>query len=273
VIQQGAEYLANNFTEIPAFSNLLTVGGGRGCRFNLFVQSISQIEHKYGREQSQTITDNCHCWIYLKTANIETAAQITKKLGQYTVSSYSRSSSYNSSGTSAGNVSSSMNLIARALLTEDEILRIERPYALVMLTGSYPAVMRLPDLSEQLFNIALGLGDMEHNRKLRRIREQSRKPREPEKVRLWGIWDLYSKKKRTSNDFDEYGGAEIGHEYAPDNEDGTLRLPAKVFPGAVSLADAARAGREIDEMFTQFKRANRLRSKQDDNKEWRIERL
>jgi type IV secretion system protein VirD4 len=113
----------------------LTVGGGRGGRFNLFVQSISQLEHKYGCEQAQTITDNCHCWIYLKTANVETASQITKKLGQYTTSSYSRSNSYNSSGASGGNVSNSMNLIARSLLIEEEILRIERPFALVMYAG------------------------------------------------------------------------------------------------------------------------------------------
>ena len=62
-----------NLTKIPAFSNILTVSGGRGCRFNLFVQSISQIDNKYGREESQTICENCHCWIYLKTASGETA--------------------------------------------------------------------------------------------------------------------------------------------------------------------------------------------------------
>jgi type IV secretion system protein VirD4 len=271
-----------NFTEIPAFSNLLTVGGGRGCRFNLFVQSISQIEHKYGREEAATITDNCHCWIYLKTANVETATQITKKLGQYTTSSYSRSSSYNSSGTSSGNVSNSMNLIARSLLTEDEILRIERPFALVMLAGHYPAVMRLPDLSEWKFNIALGLGDKEHNRILRELRERSRKARKPAPIELWGIWDKYRPKRKPSADFDEQGGAEMDEVYYEDG--GTMRIPARVYPsapaerlarrapGAVSMAEAARAGRQIDEMFTQFKKVNGLRSKNEFNME-RIDRL
>jgi type IV secretion system protein VirD4 len=256
-----------NFTEIPAFSNLLTVGGGRGMRFNLFVQSISQIEHKYGREQAQTITDNCHCWIYLKTANVETATQITKKLGQYTASSYSRSNSYNSSGTSAGNVSSSMNLIARPLLTEDEILRIERPYALVMLAGQYPAVMRLPDLSEWRFNRALGMGDPEHNRKLRALREKSREARKSVPIELWGIWEKYRPKKPLSDEFDDRSDAET---YCIENGDETLRIPANVFPGETGMADVARAGREIDEMFARFKRANGLRSKQERE---RIERL
>jgi len=52
-----------------------------------------------------------------------------------------------------------MNLIARALLTEDEIMRIERPHALVMYSGVYPALTKLPDLSKWQFNTALGLGD------------------------------------------------------------------------------------------------------------------
>ena len=178
-----------NFTKIPAFSNLLTVGGGRGCRFNLFVQGFSQIEAKYGREEAQTIMDNCHCWIYLKTANTETASVIAKKLGQYTTSSYSRSASYSGGGSSGGNTSNSMNLIARSLLTEDEILRMERPHTLVMYAGHYPAIMRLPDLSDWQFNQALGMGDKEHNRLLREMREAERVQREAKPVVLWGIWD------------------------------------------------------------------------------------
>jgi len=180
-----------NFSQIPAFSNILTVGASRGCRFNLFVQSISQIEDKYGREQAQVIIENCHNWIYLKTSSHETAGQIAKRLGQYTTSSYSRSSSYSSSGKSGGNISNSFNLIARSLLTEDEIQRIERPYALVMCLGHYPAIMRLPDISKWSFNTALGLGDKEHNRRLRKMREQGRTGRTPEPIKLWGIWNEF----------------------------------------------------------------------------------
>ena len=178
-----------NFTEIPAFSNMLTVGGGRGIRFNLFVQSLAQIEEKYGREHAQTIADNCHGWIYLKTTDDGTATKITKKLGHYTTSSYSRSSSY--SPNSSGNTSNSMNLITRALLTEDEIMRLERPYALVMYSGQYPAITQLPDLSKWRFNAVLGLGDKEHNRKVREDREKSRTARNPEQIKLWKIWEKY----------------------------------------------------------------------------------
>lgn len=53
-----------------------------------------------------------------------------KNFGTYTTSSWSES---NSSSGGAVNKSNSMNLSQRSLLIPDEVLRIERPYLLVML--------------------------------------------------------------------------------------------------------------------------------------------
>lgn len=178
-----------NFTTIPAFGNMLTVAGGRRIRFNLFLQSFSQLENKYGKDIAENIRDNCQIWIYLKTASNETASIISKKLGTYTTSSYSRSNSYNKY--QSGNNSESMNLISRALLTEDEILRIERPYVLVIETGLFPIITKLPDISKWSFNDLFGMGDQEHNRKLRFERENKREKREIKDIKLWGIWNLY----------------------------------------------------------------------------------
>ena len=178
-----------NFTTIPSFGNMLTVAGGRRIRFNLFLQSFSQLENKYGREISENIRDNCQTWIYLKTASNETASIISKKLGTYTTSSYSRSSSYNSYQN--GSSSESMNLISRNLLTEDEILRIERPYVLVIQTVLFPIITKLPDISKWKFNSLFGMGDQEHNRNLRLERESNRPVKEIENIKLWGIWNSY----------------------------------------------------------------------------------
>lgn len=142
-----------------------------------------------GKEGSENILDNCQTWIYLKTANYETATKIMKKLGNYTTSSYSKSSSY--SKYQSGNNSQSMNLISRPLLTEDEILRIERPYVLVINSGNYPAITKIPDLSKWYYNTLLGLGDEIHNRKIRADRENARKIHELSKMKLWGIWNEY----------------------------------------------------------------------------------
>ena len=178
-----------NFTTIPAFGNMLTVAGGRRIRFNLFLQSFSQLDNKYGKEVSENIRDNCQTWIYLKTASNETANIISKKLGTYTTSSYSKSNSYNKYQSS--NNSESMNLTSRALLTEDEILRIERPYVLVIQTGLFPIITKLPDISKWSFNKLFGMGNQEENRLLRLEREKNRETREIKDIKLWGIWNLY----------------------------------------------------------------------------------
>ena len=178
-----------NFTTIPAFSNMLTVAGGRRIRFNLFLQSFSQLENKYGKDIAENIRDNCQTWIYLKTSSNETASVIAKKLGCYTTSSYSRSSSY--SKYQNGSNSESMNLISRNLLTEDEILRIERPYVLVIQTGIFPIITKLPDISKWRFNTLFEMGDQEHNRQLRFEREGKRPIKDIEDIKLWGIWNMY----------------------------------------------------------------------------------
>ena len=179
-----------NFTTIPAFSNMLTVAGGRKIRFNIFLQSFAQLENKYGKEIAENIRDNCQTWLYLKTASNETATIISKKLGNYTTSSYSRSNSYTKY--QSGSNSESMNLISRALLTEDEILRIERPHILVISTGFFPIITKLPDISKWQFNKLYGMGNQEHNKILRKEREEKRVERTEKDIELWGIWEKYN---------------------------------------------------------------------------------
>ncbi len=179
-----------NFSKIPDFTNKLTVGGGRGIRFNLFLQSFAQIEEKYGKEVSRTIRGNCQTWIYLQADDLETLEEISKKLGNYTVSTYSLSASLNSNSSSS---SQSINLTGRALLDPNEVRLISRPYSLVI-SRDNPAIMFAPDISEMYFNDILGLGDKEHNRLVREIRENKRKVRNIKsgQINLWGIWEFYN---------------------------------------------------------------------------------
>ena len=179
-----------NFAKISDFMSMLTVGGGRGIRFNLFIQSFSQLDQKYSKEGAENILDNCNTLVYLRTASVDTANKIMKRLGNYTTSSYSKSNSYGKGQN--GSNSASMNLISRPLLTEDEIIRIARPYVLVMQGGSFPVVSKIPDLSKWRFNKLFGLGDKEHNVKVRIEREKNRKVREQKKMLLWGVWNDYT---------------------------------------------------------------------------------
>ena len=159
-----------NFTKIPGFTQMITVARGRGIKFNLVIQSFEQLDDVYGREQSKVIRDNCDCLIYLRSANPDTNADISRRLGKYTTSSYGRSN--NTTSKRSVNSSASMNLIARDLLTPDEVKQIERPYVLVMLSGHDPTITIMPDISKWFFNEMYGMGDEEHNKQMRMHRGQ-----------------------------------------------------------------------------------------------------
>lgn len=180
-----------NFTKLNDLTNKLTVGGGRGMRFHFFLQSLEQLTEKYSKETANIVKSNCQTWIYLQADDKETLSEICDKLGKYTCSGYQISSQHGKFTNPTS--SSSVSLVSRDLLTTDEIRRISRPYQIVM-SRSHPAMMLSPDLSGWCFNDMLGLGDKEHNRRVREARELQRPVNMAhEEVMLWGIWKYYAK--------------------------------------------------------------------------------
>lgn len=133
-----------NLPSIPAFDKKLTVAAGRGMRFLLAVQDLAQIKDRY-REASQTVTANCATWVYLATADVDTAKVISAKIGQYTVRTESYSSQVRSADHSQGTTEA---LTGRPLLLPDEVLRWPKGEALVLQTGQNPARLPLVELSE-----------------------------------------------------------------------------------------------------------------------------
>lgn len=181
-----------NFTKLNDFTNKLTVAGGRGVRFNLFLQSFEQLTQKYDKETAAIVKSNCQTWIYLQADDKETLQDVCDKLGKYTTSAYQLSSQHGRYVNPSS--SHSISLVARELLTTDEIRRISRPNQIVI-SRAHPAMMNAPDLSRWYFNRMCGLGDPEHNRKVREARENARPVLSvrTEEIPLWNIWVYYTK--------------------------------------------------------------------------------
>lgn len=181
-----------NFTKLTDFTNKLTVAGGRGVRFNLFLQSFEQLTQKYDKETAAIVKSNCQTWIYLQADDKETLQEVCDKLGKYTTSAYQLSSQHGRYVNPSS--SHSISLVARELLTTDEIRRIQRPSQIVI-SRSHPAMMNAPDLSQWYFNRMCGLGGKEHNRKVREAREAARPVLSEMKcdIPLWNIWVYYAK--------------------------------------------------------------------------------
>jgi type IV secretion system protein VirD4 len=181
-----------NFTKLTDFTNKLTVAGGRGIRFNLFLQSFEQLTQKYDKETAAIVKSNCQTWIYLQADDKETLQEVCDKLGKYTTSAYQLSSQHGRYVNPSS--SHSISLVARELLTTDEIRRVQRPSQIVI-SRSHPAMMNAPGLSQWYFNRMCGLGDKEHNRLVRETREAARPVLSEMKrdIPLWNIWVYYAK--------------------------------------------------------------------------------
>ena len=175
-----------NFPAIPNFLQMITVARGKGVRFNLFLQDLSQLIRIYEKEGADTVYGNCQVWIYLRTGNKETLELLSAKLSQYTVSSYSLSGS--TEVNKNANSSFSKQLSGRNLLQVNELALFSSPYSLV-LSKINPAVMRSDDFSKWQYVRLLNMGDKNRDTKVRYYRQKIRKERLPRKQEYWNIKD------------------------------------------------------------------------------------
>jgi type IV secretion system protein VirD4 len=133
-----------NVGRLPGIAEKLTVSAGRGIRFLLAVQSLAQIDHIYGPQVREIITGNCDTTLFLRAADEQTAAAISRKAGMYTVTT---TTLQRRAGMGIAGVSGSEGATGRPLLTPDEVLRWPLGEALILQAGQYPARLPLADLS------------------------------------------------------------------------------------------------------------------------------
>lgn len=119
-------FVLDEFANMPAiksFSNKITVSRSRNIRFYLIIQDFDQLKEKY-KDQTGTIKSNCNNWIYLLTADNDTAKEISNRLGKYTITSSRISTSTRLSKIDL-NVSNDTSLMGRDLLTPDELMKFK----------------------------------------------------------------------------------------------------------------------------------------------------
>jgi len=133
-----------NLPAIPDFDKTLTVGRGRGLRFLLAVQALQQLREHYDKK-AEILSGSCQLWLYLGTADPETAETLSKKCGQKTIQTTSTAQTVGA----AGSRSVTDSQTSRALLTTDEVLRWPVGKVLVLQQpGHFPGVLPVPDLTQ-----------------------------------------------------------------------------------------------------------------------------
>ncbi|WP_245917962.1 VirD4-like conjugal transfer protein, CD1115 family [Alteribacillus bidgolensis] len=115
-------FILDEFGNMPAIQDMgtiVTVCLGRNIRFNLVIQAYAQLERKYDKDW-KTIDGNCANTIYILTTSNDTAEEISKKLGDKTITSHSRSG-----GTISFNKNKTEGTDGRRLLNATELMQLE----------------------------------------------------------------------------------------------------------------------------------------------------
>ncbi|MDE1418968.1 VirD4-like conjugal transfer protein, CD1115 family [Bacillus licheniformis] len=115
-----------NMPAIEGMAGMITVGAGKGFRFNLIVQAYSQVNTLYG-DEADTIIGNCSNQIYILTMDKSTAEHYSALIGTKTIEDVSRSGKLYSM-----DKSSSESVRERALLMPDELMKLKEGESIVV---------------------------------------------------------------------------------------------------------------------------------------------
>ena len=134
----------------------MTVGGGYGIRWNLFIQDFNQLIDKYGQEVAKIIQSNCHFWIYLHSQDNSTNKEISDRAWANTPhrpilwAERLRNMLHRQA-------LPTYSFLSAACCFPDEVALIQRPYQIV--TSFYkPVVMKSPDISQWTVQYHAGHG-------------------------------------------------------------------------------------------------------------------
>jgi len=85
-------FIIDEFGSLPAIAdmdNMLTVCLGRNIRFNLIIQSFSQINSRY-KESAKTIIGNCGNQVFIQSNDESSAEEFSKRLGTELITTINR---------------------------------------------------------------------------------------------------------------------------------------------------------------------------------------
>ena len=125
-----------NIGQIPDFDKKISTSRSRGISFSVILQNLDQLEAVY-KESYETIIGNCDTHVFLGSNSFKTVEYFSKQLGEATIKSENISTSTDKSHITTG-YSSSDNKMARALMTPDELRRMDNDLCIIFEKGLKP---------------------------------------------------------------------------------------------------------------------------------------
>ena len=125
-----------NIGKIPDFDKKISTSRSRGISFSVILQNLDQLEAVYEKSY-ETIMGNCDTHVFLGSNSFKTVEYFSKALGEKTIVRDSRSINRDKQYHRQG-VSDSDQVMARALMTPDELRRMDNDQCIIFEKGIKP---------------------------------------------------------------------------------------------------------------------------------------
>ncbi len=129
-----------NIGQIPDFDKKISTSRSRGISFSVILQNLDQLEAVYEKSY-ETIMGNCDTHVFLGSNSYKTVEYFSKALGEKTISrdslSINRDKHFHRQG-----YSDSDQVLARALMTPDELRRMDNDLCIIYEKGIKPVKAR-----------------------------------------------------------------------------------------------------------------------------------
>jgi len=130
-----------NIGRIPNFERILSTCRSKKLHISIILQSLDQIEEIYDEKMAQIIMANCSTQLFLGSNAQKTLETFSKLLGEKTIAHDSNSTSTDKDNSTSGH-SYSEQIMARALMTTDELRRLDTDDCLIFVQAMKPIKAR-----------------------------------------------------------------------------------------------------------------------------------
>ena len=125
-----------NIGQIPDFDQKISTSRSRKISFSVILQNLDQLEAIYDKSY-ETIIGNCDTHVFLGSNSQKTVEYFSKALGEKTISHFSVSTNRDKQHKKTG-YSNSDQIMARALMTPDELRRMDNDLCIIFVKGLRP---------------------------------------------------------------------------------------------------------------------------------------
>ena len=129
-----------NIGRIPDFDKKISTSRSRGIQFSVILQNLDQLEAIYEKSY-ETIIGNCDTHVFLGSNSYKTVEYFSKALGEKTIFRQSKSTNRDKHWHKQG-FSDSEQVMGRALMTPDELRRMDNDLCIIFEKGIKPVKAR-----------------------------------------------------------------------------------------------------------------------------------